>query len=87
MLKNRFRNILVALDGSMNSTRGMNEAISLARQSERSITGIYVLPAFTSEPTTTLTSYREYLSEKSRKFMSDAKTAAARNGIEFEERS
>ena len=76
MLKNRFKKILVALDGSANSRAGMNEAISLARQSEGSITGIYVLPGFTSEPTTKLTSYREYLSEKSRKFMSNAKTAA-----------
>ena len=87
MLKNRFKKILVALDGSANSRAGMNEAISLARQSEGSITGIYVLPGFTSEPTTKLTSYREYLSEKSRKFMSNAKTATARHGIEFEEKS
>lgn len=43
--------ILVALEGSMHSRfRGMNEAISLARKSEGSITGIYVLPGFTSEP-------------------------------------
>ena len=69
----------------MNSRRGVNEAISLARQSEASITGIYVLPSLTSEPHTTLTSYREYLSEKSKKFVSDAKTAAARHGIEFKE--
>ena len=54
MLKNRFKKILVALDGSANSRAGMNEAISLARQSEGSITGIYVLPGFTSEPTTKL---------------------------------
>jgi nucleotide-binding universal stress UspA family protein len=40
MLKNRFKRILVALDGSSNSIRGMNEAISLARQSEGTITGI-----------------------------------------------
>ena len=51
VLKNRFKNILVALDGSINSTRGMNEAISLARQCKGSITGIYVLPAFPGEPT------------------------------------
>ena len=42
MLKNRFKRILVALDGSANSIRGMNEAISLARQSEGTITGIHV---------------------------------------------
>jgi nucleotide-binding universal stress UspA family protein len=83
VLKNRFRNILVALDGSMNSTRGMNEAISLARQSQGSITGIYVLPSLPSEPTISL-SYRQYLSRVSEKFISHARTAAARHGIDFE---
>jgi len=53
MLKNRFKKILVALDGSMHSRRGMNEAISLARQTEGSITGIYISPSFTNEPNNT----------------------------------
>ena len=83
MLKNRFRNILVALDGSLNSRRGMNEAISLARQSDGSITGIHVLPSLPSEPTISL-SYRQYLVRVSEEFMSHARTAAARHGIEFE---
>lgn len=77
MLKNRFKKILVALDGSMHSRRGMNEAISLARQSDGSITGIYILPGLTTEPMTMLNSYRKYLSEKSKKFMSEAKTSVA----------
>ena len=85
MLKNRFRNILVALDGSLNSRRGMNEAISLARQSDGSITGIYILPSLPSEPTISL-SYRQYLSRVSEEFMSHARTAAARHGIEFEKK-
>ena len=83
MLKNRFRNILVTLDGSLNSRRGMNEAISLARQSNGSITGIHVLPSLPSEPTISL-SYRQYLVRVSEGFMSHARTAAARHGIEFE---
>lgn len=86
MLKNRFKRILVALDGSANSRRGMNEAISLARQSEGTITGIYVLPGFPSEFTSTLNDYREYILKKTRKFMSDAKTSAGRHGIDFEEK-
>ena len=85
VLKNRFKNILVALDGSISSTRGMNEAISLARQCKGSITGIYVLPAFPGEPTISL-SYRQYLVRVSEKFMLHAKTATARHGIEFEEK-
>ncbi|KKK64089.1 hypothetical protein LCGC14_2987720, partial [marine sediment metagenome] len=31
MIQNRFKKILVPLDGSSNSIRGLNEAISLAR--------------------------------------------------------
>jgi nucleotide-binding universal stress UspA family protein len=87
MLKNRFKRILVSLDGSANSIRGMNEAISLARQSEGTITGIHVLPGLPGEFTSTLTGYRKYLSEKTRKFMSNAKTSAARHGIDFEEKT
>jgi len=86
VLKNRFRKILVALDGSENSRRGMNEAISLARQSDATITGIYVLHGGLSELKNTFTHYREYLLEKAKKFMSDAKTSAARHGIDFEEK-
>ena len=85
MLKNRFRNILVALDGSLNSRRGMNEAISLARQSDGTITGIYILPSLLSEPTISL-SYRQYLSRVSEEFMSHARTSAARHRIEFEKK-
>lgn len=86
MLKNRFKRILVALDGSANSIRGMNEAISLARQSEATITGIYVLHGGLSELKDSFTHYTEYLTEKARKFMYSAKTSAARHGIEFEEK-
>ena len=86
MLKNRFKRILVALDGSANSIRGMNEAISLARQADATITGIYVLHGGLSELKNTFTHYREYLLEKARKFMDNAKTSAARHGIEFEEK-
>jgi nucleotide-binding universal stress UspA family protein len=85
MLKNRFKKILVTLDGSENSIRGLNEAISLARQSEGTITGIHVLHGGLSELKNTFTHYREYLLDKTRKFMNDAKTIAARHGINFED--
>jgi nucleotide-binding universal stress UspA family protein len=77
MLKNRFKRILVALDGSANSIRGMNEPISLARQSEAIVTGIHVLPGFPSELTRTLNGYKKYLLEKTRKFLYDGKPSFA----------
>jgi hypothetical protein len=64
----------------------MNEAISLARQSEGTITSIYALHGGLSELKNTFTHYREYLFEKARKFMSNAKTCAGRHGIEFKEK-
>jgi nucleotide-binding universal stress UspA family protein len=82
MLQNRFKKIVVALDGSMHSRRGLNEATSLARQSSGSITGVYVLPALTTGGVTP--TYRQILSKKAKKFMSEAKIGAARQGIEFE---
>ena len=65
MLKNRFKRILVALDGSANSRRGMNEAVSLARQSEAVIAGVYVTPGFpTDVAPATVKEYKEYPAEK-----------------------
>lgn len=87
MLKNRFKRILVALDGSANSRRGMNEAISLARQSEAIIEGIYVIPGFATDiPAVTIREYKEYLQRKARLFMADAKTNAGRHGIDFQDK-
>ncbi len=86
MLKNRFKKILVALDGSANSRRGMNEAISLARQSEGTITGVYVIPGFPTDlAPATIKDYKEYLRGKAMKFMTDAKTNAGRHGIDFQD--
>ena len=58
MLKNRFKKILVALDGSANSKSDVRmKQYHLQDGRRRSITGIYVLPGFTSEPTTKPVSY------------------------------
>jgi nucleotide-binding universal stress UspA family protein len=72
--------------GSANSIRGLNEAISLARQSQGVITGIHVLPEFPPTYEINIKSYRSQLSKKAKKFMANAKTSAARHGIEFNEK-
>ncbi|HJU13323.1 MAG TPA: universal stress protein [Candidatus Nitrosotalea sp.] len=86
MLQNRFKKILVPLDGSLNSIRGLNEAISLARQSGSTITGIYVMPNFSPKVSRILKSYRGGLIKNEKKIMSHARTSAARHGITFNER-
>jgi nucleotide-binding universal stress UspA family protein len=84
MLQNRFKKILVPLDGSANSIRGLNEAISLARQCGSTLTGIHVLPIFPTNLVGTSSVYRNYLTKKAIKFMEVAKTSAARNGVIFD---
>ena len=86
VLQNRFKKILVGIDGSANSIRGLNEAISLARQSQGIITGIHVLPEFPPSYEINMKSYRSKVSKQAKKFMASAKTSAARHGIEFNEK-
>lgn len=86
MLSNKFKKILVGLDGSPNSIRGLNNAISLARQSQGIITGIHVLPEFPPSYEINMKPYRAKLFKQAKKFMESAKTSAARNGIEFNEK-
>lgn len=85
MLQNRFKKILVALDGSMHSRRGLNEAISLARQSDAIITAIHVIPGF---PKTFGTSkkFEKQMTKKVGKFIEDARISAGRHGLEFDEK-
>ena len=86
MLQNRFKKILVGIDGSSNSIRGLNQAISLARQSQGTITGIHVLPEFPPSYEINMKSFRAQMSKQAKKFMDSAKTSAARHGIEFYEK-
>jgi len=79
------KKILVPLDGSKNSLRGLDEAIYLARQCQAIITGLYVIP-ITKPITDSQISYLEkYLLNNATKFMSKAKKHAAQNGIIFDD--
>ncbi|MDE1829189.1 MAG: universal stress protein [Thaumarchaeota archaeon] len=86
MLQNRFQKILVPIDGSVNSIRGLNEAISLARQSGSTITGIHILPNFSPKVAKILKTYRTGLIKNAQKIMSQAETSTARHGIPFNEK-
>lgn len=86
MLQNRFRKILVGIDGSQNSIRGLNQAISLARQSQGVITGIHVLPEFPPSYEIDMKKFRGKMSKQAQKFMNAAKISAGRHGIDFTEK-
>jgi nucleotide-binding universal stress UspA family protein len=86
MLQNRFKKILVALDGSPNSIKGLNEAISLARLSNGVITGIYVINAFPPEYSIDDKKYKLQLIKHAKKCMNHAEISAARHGVNYVEK-
>lgn len=86
MLKNRFKRILVPLDGSANSIRGLNEAISLARLGSSQLIGMHVLPIYPKNLTGVFDTYVRYQSKLANQFLENARTSAARHGIVFKQK-
>jgi nucleotide-binding universal stress UspA family protein len=85
MIKRKIKKILVALDGSKNSNRGLDMAIYLARQNDTKLTGIHVICKIPKE-------YRELeypekpLLIEADRIMKYAKKRSAQNGILFEKK-
>lgn len=86
MLKNKITKILVPLDGSKNSFRGLEMAINLARQCNATITGVYSLQSQPRSEFKGVGSIRESHNKEVKKFMDKAKTLSAQNGIVFNEK-
>ncbi|MDE1765683.1 MAG: universal stress protein [Thaumarchaeota archaeon] len=86
MMKPKIKKILVPLDGSKNSFKGLNEAIYLARQCGATITGLCVIPLYTVNLGRFLTPLRKENEKEVKKFMREAKRIAAQNGIVFYEK-
>jgi nucleotide-binding universal stress UspA family protein len=82
MIKNTIKKILVPIDGSKNSMRGLNEAIYLARQCHAVIIGLYVIEV---PPGIVLNKIKlESGSLKAVEMLMDAaKTKAGRHGVQF----
>lgn len=80
------KKILVPLDGSKNSLRGLDEGIYLARQCQAVITGLYVIPLAKPKTNSQISYIEKFLLNKSGKFMLKAKKHAAQNGILFEDK-
>lgn len=83
----RLKNILVPLDGSKNSIRGLDEAILLARQSHATITGFYVkqVPAVYALHRSGFLGVD--LSKKAKQILDSAKLRAAKKDILFKGKS
>ena len=77
------KSILVPLDGSKNSFRGLDFAINIARCSQATITGLYVTPLNPPPSKKQIGYIRTYLLKNADKFMEKAKNRCAQNGILF----
>ena len=86
MLKKKISKILVPLDGSKNSNRGLETAIILARQCGAIITGVYSIHAPPHSEFRGVGSVEKSFNTEVKKIMEDAKVLAAQNGIVFKEK-
>ena len=86
MIKKKISKILVPLDGSKNSFRGLEMAITLARQCGATITGTYSIHAPPHSEFRGVGSVEKSLNKEIKKIMENAKTLAAQNGIVFKEK-
>ena len=86
MIKKKISKILVPLDGSKNSIRGLETAITLARSCGATITGIYSIYAPPHSEFRGVGSVEKSLNVQVKKFMEEAKVLAAKNSIVFNEK-
>lgn len=86
MVNKKINKILVPLDGSKNSIRALEMAISIAKQFEATIVGAYSINIQPhSEFQTTTLINKEWKSE-AQKILDDAKKAALQNNVDFKEK-
>ena len=78
-----WKKILVPLDGSKNSLRGLDTAIFLARQTGATLTGIFVLPRTPEKKFRRLQQPEKEALKIADSVMERAKKRAAQNGIVF----
>lgn len=86
MSKSGIRRILVPLDGSKNSIRGLDNAIYLARQCQATITGIYILPRVPVRTYRAIQYQEKELLKDADRNMEYAKKHCAQNGVVFEKK-
>ncbi len=83
MIRKKIKKILVPLDGSKNSIRGLDNAISIARACQATVTGVYILPLYPRNLVDAIIPYIIHPERKAKKFLADAKKRAAQKGILF----
>jgi len=81
-LKNEIKHILVALDGSAASKKGLEKAIYIAKISDAKITGVSVVVV---HPTLagTVINYKKFLTEKTEKMLNSIKKDCEKQKVPF----
>ena len=82
----KIKKILVSLDGSSNSFRGLDAAIHMARECHATITGLYVIGMIKPKPNDQITPLEKLLLDNAQKIMKKAKLKAGQKGILFYDR-
>lgn len=72
------------LDGSPNSIRGLNVAVSLAKQSGGAVTGLYVISSGLSGNSSMLKKYKKELLKNAEAIILQAQTSAIKNKVKFD---
>ena len=82
MKKQDLTNILVSLDGSDTSKKGLEKALYFAKLTGASITGVHVVVVY---PTlaATVTNYRNFLTKKAEKMLNSTKDFCTKQDVKF----
>ena len=80
------KKILVPMDGSQNSYRGLDEAIRLAGAVNASITGLYVSPSSIPSPSPMTAGIRDNIKKAADSIMEGARRKTVQKGIKFQEK-
>ena len=82
VLENEIKHILVALDGSDASKKGLDMAIYIAKLSGAKITGVTVVVVYPTLAGTVI-NYKKYLTEKSEKMLNSTKKDCEKQKVPF----
>ncbi|MEW6043132.1 MAG: universal stress protein [Thermoproteota archaeon] len=80
------KNIFVALDGSEHSIKALDTAIYLARQTQGTITGVFVIPLFSVNVVKPSSKLGKIFADSGKKILAEAKLRCAKNGVVFYEK-
>ena len=87
MIYKRIDKILVPLDGSKNSKRGLEMAIGIARQCEATLTGLISIETPPHSEFKGVGSVSKKVAKEVKRILEESKTLAAKNGIVFKEKT